>query len=336
MRGLILAVLVAGAATAPPGAVLDRELGDPRIAESSGLTASALHDGVLWTHNDSGGEARLYAIGPDGSTVATVEIGGVQARDWEAVAVADLGNGPELWVADIGDNRGVRDRGVLVHRLAEPAELVDGSAPVRSSYRLRYPDAPVDAEAIAVDVEEGRLLVVTKELLGAGAYAASLPLDPDGPTVLERVGPAPLLVTDAAALPDGRVALLTYGGVYAGTPETGWGEPAPVPDLEQGESLAVVPGGGQLYVGSEGLGSAVWRVPLPPEGTPSATPDPAAGTAVPGMAPPGPAGTSAHPSGEPADVHGVEQLPLVPLGAFGAAVALVLGLHGASRRRRRR
>ena len=42
---------------------------DSRITESSGLAASLLHPGVLWTHNDSGNPPRIYAIDPDGSLV---------------------------------------------------------------------------------------------------------------------------------------------------------------------------------------------------------------------------------------------------------------------------
>jgi hypothetical protein len=81
---------------------------DPRVVESSGLVASRRHAGVLWTHNDSGDAARLFAIGRDGRVLATLRLAGVQARDWEAMAVGrDDRGAPALFVGDIGDNQGV-------------------------------------------------------------------------------------------------------------------------------------------------------------------------------------------------------------------------------------
>lgn len=299
---------------------------------------SGLHDGVLWTVNDSGGDGLLYAIGDDGSTLATVRLTGIQARDWESLAVADLGAGPELWVADIGDNRGSRDQGVLVHRLAEPAELADTEVEVRASYRLRYPDAPVDAEAIAVDAAGQRLLVVTKALFGAVAYAAPLPLDPAGPTTLEQVGVAPTLVTGAAALPDGSVALVTYASVYVGTPEAGWGDPAPIPPLEQAESLAAGSGGQFLYVGSEGEGAPIWRLPVPAvaAGSPSSRyPTAAPSRSTPATTSSAPtARTPASPAEPPgaAPAGGGSALPVVALLGLGAAAVVAVVLHVVRRR----
>ncbi len=58
----------AAAVEAPAGPDVDRVLRDPRITESSGLAPSSLHRGVLWTMNDSGSRARIYAVGSDGRT----------------------------------------------------------------------------------------------------------------------------------------------------------------------------------------------------------------------------------------------------------------------------
>ena len=263
-------------ASAVPGAVLDRVLTDPRIGESSGLAVSRRHEGVLWTHNDSGDAARLYAIGPDGPTLATVTLAGVRPRDWEALASSvDSDGTPVLWVADIGDNLGARINGVIVHRIEEPMDLADVEVEPMS-YRLRYPGAPVDAESVLVDPSDGRLLVVTKTPVGGVVYAAPLPLSAAEPNLLEPLGPAPNFLTDGAFAPDGRMLVRGYGGMWAGDPESGWSGPVKLPPAEQGESLAVSVDGTSMYVGSEGVGSEVWRVPLPGAVAPAAATGPAA------------------------------------------------------------
>jgi hypothetical protein len=71
---------------------------DPRLAEASGLAASAAHPGLWWTVNDSGGEPVVFGLRAGGEVVATLalEVGGVRGgqvqgavnTDWEAVEVA--------------------------------------------------------------------------------------------------------------------------------------------------------------------------------------------------------------------------------------------------------
>ena len=261
---------------AAPGAVLDRVLTDPRIGESSGLAASRRHEGVLWTHNDSGDAACLYAIGPDGSTLATVTLAGVAPRDWEAVASSlDADGTPLLWVGDIGDNLGARVNGLVVHRFAEPTDLTDAEVEP-TSYRLRYPGPSVDAESLLVHPRDGRLILVTKTPVGGVVYAAPLPLDTGEPNLLEPLGQAPDFLTDGAFAPDGRMLMRGYGGMWAGDPERGWNGPVRLPPSRQGESLAVSVDGTWIYVGSEGARSEIWRVPLPAAPVPEARTAPTA------------------------------------------------------------
>ncbi len=44
-------------------------MSSPSIDESSGLSASRAHRGVLYTHNDSGDSARVFAVREDGTLV---------------------------------------------------------------------------------------------------------------------------------------------------------------------------------------------------------------------------------------------------------------------------
>ena len=329
---------------------------DPRIDESSGL-ASASRSDALFTHNDSGDDARFFAVGPDGATRTVYVLPGVQARDWEDMARSPDEQGrSSLWLADIGDNDGRRDNGVLVHRVPEPvpgtAKSITTEAP--TSFRLRYPDGPRDAETLLVHPRTGRLLVVSKPLTGgAGVYAAPAGLDPSGPNLLTRVGQVDLdptgtpggpsgigrlgqvLVTAGDIAPDGtRVALRTYTDLYEWTVEGDDVEGAfaatptvtPLPATRQGEGLAYSADGKSLFISSEGAGAPVHRLASKAGTAVGASPgaSPGGGAAAPGRAPDG---------GGSIEIREV----VLPGWALPAAAAAVLaGVILTGRRRRRR
>ena len=238
----------------------------PRLVESSGIAPSARVRGVLWTHNDSGDEPRLYATDSAGDDLGSVLLAGAANVDWE-----DLGSGPCpdhpgwcLYPADIGDNRHSRNR-IVVYRLAEP-EPPRGRAdtlrrvPIESARALRYPDPPHDAEALAVE-PSGRILIITKELLRP-ALVFRVPLRhteqrPGEVDTLELVAPLDLvpslprlrLVTGAGVSPDGRLMVVrTYSSLHFFrlrgdslpepiTPNTGLTIPVVEP---QGEGVAFI------------------------------------------------------------------------------------------------
>jgi len=285
---------------------------DPRVVESSGLAGSQRQAGVLWTHNDSGDAARLFAIGRDGRVLATLQLAGVRARDWEAMAAGRDDHGaPALFVGDIGDNQDVWPS-VTVYRVAEPARLHD--ATVRAErFRLRYADGPRNAEALLVDPRGNRLYVASKDEAGGSLYQAPAELRSDRVNLLRRVGRVPAQVTDGAWSPDGRtIVLRDYQAAHVFAASGGRLATVALPLQVQGESIAFSPDGRDLLVGSEGAGSEIWRVPLPKAATPAVatTPPPAA-------TPPR------------------SRTGSLPLVALAAGVAL-LGGASAWRRRRRR
>ena len=259
-------------------------LQDPALVESSGLAVSAMHPGVLWTHNDGGSVAQVLAVDRHGSTVATVTLAGIDPYDPEALAPGTDDRGrPALFLGDLGDNRRSRPD-VSVFRFRQPTRLADATVPARW-YRFTYPDGPHDAEALLVD-PDGRILVATKAISGAALYAA--PRKPvteaEGSNVLTRLADVPALVTDGAYLPDGRFVLRTYTSVYVYDRPGHEVARALLPPQPQGESVAA--DGDRLLVGSEGARSAVLAVPVPGD------PSPATSAA----APSGEAASSAAPS----------------------------------------
>jgi hypothetical protein len=297
----LLALSATGLAAAPAwaaasqGPVVDRRVSDPRITESSGLAVSPTHDGVLWTHDDSGNPPLLFALTPAGRVTGTVRVAGVPNVDWEAMAAfRDAHGGAFLAVADIGDNDAQRSA-VEIDVVAEPDRLRDVVQAPRLRLRLRYPGGARDAETLLVDAARRRMFVVSKGLLSSTVYAVpgsawdgTVPAAPQTRSAtLVAVGTVPLgLVTDGVVRPGGGVLLRTYGQLAAfepfpvdgGNRVLAPGETAALPDQLQGEGLALAPDGRAVLLSSEGLGQAVLRMPLPPASqvaSPTPTPSPA-------------------------------------------------------------
>jgi hypothetical protein len=261
---LLTGALVTGLAAtmaSPAGAAgwsLDGTIQDSRITESSGLARSTYPRDTLFTHNDSGDGARVFAVDPNGKTRAVITLSGVRTRDWE-----DIAAGPDhtLWVGDIGDNRGIRDS-IAVHRFVEPATLGDTSVNT-TTYQLTYPDGRHNAEGLMVHPVSGRVYVVTKKSSGAGIYAAPSALSASGSNRLTRVASAPSLVKAASFAADGSRFVLSAGGVlHVYKTIGGTGVTVQKPSLKQGESAAVTREGGAVIVGSEGANSPLYRVTL--------------------------------------------------------------------------
>lgn len=251
---------------------------DPRITESSSLVVSRRHPGVVWTANDSGDAARIFAVGSDGRTRASFLLDVGEPRDIEAMAPAKDAQGrPALLVGDIGDNNAARTNGILLHLVTEPPLDSKDERPLKAtSYRLRYPDGPRDAEALTVDPRTGAVHIVTKGLLGGSVYVAPRPLVAGKVNVLRRVASAPAIITDGAALPDGRLVVRDYGGALVLSRSWDVTERFALPEQEQGESLALSADAEHVLVGSEGRDSPVWQVDLPVVARPTASPTPAA------------------------------------------------------------
>ena len=247
---------------------------DARIDESSGMAASIRHPGIVYTHNDSGHSARVFAVGRDGKTKAVLRLAGVTARDWEAITVGRDAHGRSwVYAADIGDNLGGAWSHVAVYRFAEPAHLRDGTVHA-TKFRLRYADGPRNAEAAMIDPRNGRLYVVSKEWHG-GVYAAPDHLRAGRMNKLRRVGPAPAMATDAAWAPDGSSFVIrTY---FSAEYYDRIGHEVTttfLPSQKQGESITYTRDGRSVLIGSEGRHSPVWRVPVPDALRPTPTPTP--------------------------------------------------------------
>lgn len=349
---VLLAVLGHGPAPASAAPSVAFRLSDSRLDEASGIARGITSPGVFYVQNDSGDSARFFALDArTGRVRAVFTVPGAQNHDWEDIAVAPDARGvASVWLADIGDNDGVRSE-VQLYRVDEPrVDMTRRDVTARTAapdvWRLRYPNGPVNAESLAVS-PHGRAYVVTKADNGRSVVYA-VPREPDANRVqrMTRIGaitfhahasliPADLqvLATGAALSADGSVfAVRTYtdayiwrvrGGDVAAALRT---SPVRVilPLQPQGEGVCVV--GASLVVDSEGVGSQVYRVPLPTVHSARQPPSraPPSRVAHSSSSSSQPASTSTHRSGSVPFVLGA-----VAIGALGVVLVAVW------RRRRR-
>jgi hypothetical protein len=295
MRSVLLggALLAAAAAVWAAGpyaeAVQVCTFADPRIAESSGIASSSRSDDYFFTHNDSGDNARLYAVSRTGQTLALIRVTGAQALDWEDMARGTDETGqPVLFAGDIGDNAGKRPR-VVVYRIPEPEiDPTRQGATLESApatrFELEYPDGPRDAESLLWQPGADRLLLVSKTLTGTSSvYAAPAALKADAPNRLELLGSVNiamlphsakgfrdhafrLMATGGAVSPDGtRLVVRTYTDAYEWHIKNGDVKAAikakplhiALPQTRQGEAITYTRDGAALLISSEGANGPV-------------------------------------------------------------------------------
>lgn len=274
----------------PDGVTLSALITDARLPEISGLAVSRRHPGIVWVHNDSYDANAVFAVDRDGTVRATLVLP-VPNIDWEDIASYERDGKAFLLIADTGDNGGVRKELVL-HEVEEPDELRDSATQTVRSIRFRWPDGARDCEALAVDVADDSIWLVSKKRVPPELF--HLPLFPDEserlivaekraelaqitqptPRDLERspvFGKYRSQVTAADIAADGRYfAVMTYLHIYLWQrqPE-GWAvalTQAPkrldLPWMAQAEAMGFDESGQALWVSSEHLPAPLIRVEL--------------------------------------------------------------------------
>jgi hypothetical protein len=113
-------------------------LASPELDESSGLEYCR---GKLWTHKDSGGDAKLYAVDPtSGSIVQTITLDGITNVDWEDLAA----DGYYLYIADTGNNANGARTDLVIYKINLDDIPLTGNATILSgkieAIRFYYPE----------------------------------------------------------------------------------------------------------------------------------------------------------------------------------------------------
>jgi len=189
------------------------------LEESSGLApvGGEAEDSLVWTHNDSGGEARLFAVDLSGRVRDSLWVD-VDPTDLEALERSRCADGWCIYLADVGDNE-ERRQDAVVYRFSEPARGAQRTTAV--AFPVRFPHGPTDVEAMFVLPDERIHLVSKGRSRPITVYRYPLPLRPGERVTLDVVqtltAEAPSLaeyVTGAGATTDGRlVAIRSYEGL---------------------------------------------------------------------------------------------------------------------------
>ncbi|MEW5837960.1 MAG: hypothetical protein AB1717_03915 [Pseudomonadota bacterium] len=284
LPALLLSLLALNACHALP--LTDSSTKQVRIDEASGLTQSILHPALYWTHNDSRNvfdsqptEPLLFAINAQGELQGELWLDGIKPHDWEAISHFRQHDHAYLLIADIGDNRARRSRGIRLHAVREPSTLASTMhAQPAWTLELLYPDGARDAEALAVDSQENAIYILSKRDEKPQLYRAKLPKAGKNRQTLTLLGQIPPLnaelessaddelhvlpfthqPVDMAFAPDRQeVALLTYSHIYIfpRSPQQSWlqamqGQPRviPLPGARQYEGMSYSQDGQTLLV----------------------------------------------------------------------------------------
>jgi hypothetical protein len=237
----------------------------PDIPETSGLAVSRRSPGLLWSHNDSGNAAVLFALDSGGALRGRVRVPRVHPG---------LGRyfSRPLSAGRLPLHRGHRRQRPRPpadqdYRVPEPAPGDAETAPPEV-FTATYVDGPHNAEALFV--VDADLFIVTKDRAGF-LYRATLP--PSGSRLIfQRAGQLGIaMVTDAETSRDGTSIVVRTPGevVLFRTTDVIGGTYTPVHRIAigglrepQGEGVAL--DGEMLYLSSEGGrdGAAGWFMSL--------------------------------------------------------------------------
>ncbi|MBT8397014.1 MAG: hypothetical protein KJN92_08610 [Gemmatimonadetes bacterium] len=235
------------------------------LRESSGVAWSRSQDGILFSHNDGGHPASIYAIDFSGALLAEIPLDGASNRDWEDIATGECEAGSCIYIADVGDNEEVRAR-ITLYRLPDPGNY-DGTSQPADAFPMALPDGPRDMEALFVLPGERVFLVSKGRSDAVTLYRYPPPLRVGEEVTLEAVQtfstgrlPIPRQVTGADATWDGKVvAIRTYEALtFFSVDEDGLtpipGNRALLRTLQetQGEAVGLGPHG-EVVLTSEGL-----------------------------------------------------------------------------------
>lgn len=258
------------------------------VDELSGLAVSRADATMMWGHNDSGADAVLYRIGPQGEDLGRITVAGAHSGDWEDIAAfEDRGGGAALLVADTGDNFALRAYSTL-YAVRDPGRGT--AAPLLWRLDFHFADGERDCESVAVDPLSREILLLSKRDDPPRLYRLPLPdATPRQRLIAELLGPiAPL---PRAALPrrlaepyahsptamdisaDGLTAVIvspSAARVYRRRPGQPWlelfrqpGTVIPLPLASGVEAAALSADGRTLYIGAEGRPGRWARIPLP-------------------------------------------------------------------------
>ena len=257
------------------------------VTESSGLAASRCQNNVLWTHNDSGDDAFIFAVNAVGDSLGTWKVPNAKNIDWEDIATyKDKGGKCFVYIGEIGDNK-VQRHEHAIYRVPEPSIVPENANSTRKdplttanaeTIGFSYPDYDQDAETLMVNPKTADIYVVTKRISApAGVYRIKPDFGNQEVQKAEKVADISVpaipngLLTGGDISPDGRRVILcdyteayelslpdaavNFDDIWKQTPE-----PVELGKRKGGESICYSVDGNSIFAGSEGINSPIIEV----------------------------------------------------------------------------
>ena len=176
------------------GPITKGSISNNSLDEISGMAVSTSNPDLIWAHNDSGDDPRIFLFDKNGKHKGVFYFKNAFFRDVEDMAI---GPGPlqdrdYLYLADIGDNLAVHDYN-YIYRVQEPniANIGEPSVVEISNYKkitYVYPDGQRDAEAIMVDPRTKDIIIISKREPQVHLYRLAYPQSTNDTLTAEFLG----------------------------------------------------------------------------------------------------------------------------------------------------
>lgn len=278
---LICMVLMANAQTYDINYSSAKEIGkitSTVINEASGIAASYKTPDAFWVHNDSGDGPNIYLIDKGGQLLTRGALTGADSRDWEDIASFSINDKSYLLIANTGDN-GTNRSEYMLYIIEEPeynSEQTSGNSyPILRTIKYQYDNGSQDCESVAVDVNEGKIILISKSGSNQGErFVYEIPLSVEAGTVTTTAVKIGQIVMDGTTAMDisndgQRAIVITYDDGYEFTRFEGntWNDAfatqprmVAMPSRGGGEAIGYGTNGVDLYLVREGGSSPVWKL----------------------------------------------------------------------------
>lgn len=198
---------------------------DDRLIEISGIVPSVQNKGMFWVHNDSGDKPQLFLVNTALEVQFTILFSDeIKHIDWEDITLSSKDEKTMITIADIGDNRAVREN-VTLYQFEEPKIQTDKESMRIDQVEvmhLNYAEGARDAEALAFDPVGQKFVIFSKRDekikvylfdFGSGQKEIQSEFEVDL-TVLNPSSAYPNMVTAADINSEGYVLLKNYEDVF--------------------------------------------------------------------------------------------------------------------------
>lgn len=179
-----------------------------QVDESSGLAVAGENE--LWTHNDSGGEPKLYKVNLNGELLDSVTVPGAKNIDWEEITRDKSGN---IYIGDMGNNAQRRQDLTIYKYNSVKTEKIEISYADQTAFPPLLPEYDCEAffwhkDSLYLFSKSHTKKKFVTRLYVSPATAGKYTLKPMDSFIINSP------VTAADISPDGtEFALLTYGKI---------------------------------------------------------------------------------------------------------------------------